>query len=522
MKKNISTYILAIGLLLSGCTDLDQHSQSAIDKDNFYKTEADLQAALYGVYQMLYEGDMYGIYSDQLIFFNDLQSEYARRGTANSAHIAEIGNFAITPANDFVECAWQYSYMGINRANVLIDKAEGNTTVDVATRQVIINQAKFLRALYYFNLVNYYGGVPLTLHDGDVEGQPRNTSDEVYEQIVADLTDAEQIPVGFSAVTSIASADAATALLAKAYLFWAQTGTDYAVAHQNELYQKAVSYADKLIATQRHSLNVKFCDNWSLDKKDNAELIFTVEHRFGINRNVTGHCTFSTAWSNEKLPVIAALDNKMYDEFDPADQRRDASVTKRLFNPATNSYFDFDRIRYRKYIDTIYMANYTNPYESGQNTSSSVLRYAEVLLIKAEAENELNGPTPAAYDAINQVRLRAYFSPFSNTQNKPTDGTTLELSGLTKDGFRKALQNERYKEFVMEGVRWFDLKRWHILVKTIKEKVSPDDLKYKNISPKHYYLPIPADQIELNPSLEQNWGYKGETSGDPYTAKGWN
>ena len=104
MKKlTIIAFAFLNILTWSACNDLDQTSQSAIDKENFYQSEADLQAALYGVYQMLYQGDMYGIYSDQLIFFNDLQSEYARRGTANSAHIAEIGNFAITPANDFVE-----------------------------------------------------------------------------------------------------------------------------------------------------------------------------------------------------------------------------------------------------------------------------------------------------------------------------------------------------------------------------------------------------------------------------------
>ena len=73
----------------------------------------------------------------------------------------------------------------------------------------------------------------------------------------------------------------------------------------------------------------------------------------------------------------------------------------------------------------------------------------------------------------------------------------------------------------MEGARWFDLKRWHILVKTIKEKVSPSHPKYKNISSKNYFLPIPQDQIELNPNLKQNWGWQGETSGDVYAAKGW-
>ena len=150
-----------------------------------------------------------------------------------------------------------------------------------------------------------------------------------------------------------------------------------------------------------------------------------------------------------------------------------------------------------------------------------MLRYAEILLVKAEAENELSGPTTAAYEALNAIRRRAYWSPYSNSQNQPTDGTTLELSGLTKEQFREALQAERFKEFIMEGNRWFDLKRWHHLVKTIKQKVPTDDLKYKNITTRNYYLPLPEEQIVLNPNLKQNWGYAGETSGDPYTALGW-
>ena len=179
------------------------------------------------------------------------------------------------------------------------------------------------------------------------------------------------------------------------------------------------------------------------------------------------------------------------------------------------------RLRFRKYIDTLYMANESAPYISGQNTSSSVLRYAEVLLVKAEAENELNGPTTAAYGALNDIRRRAYWNPYTNSQSQPSDGTPVELSGLSKEQFRKAIQDERYREFVTEGNRWFDLKRWHILVKTIKEKVPADDLKYKNITTRNYYLPVPEKQIELNPNLKQNWGYAGETSGDPYTALGW-
>lgn len=516
-------------VLFTSCADLDQSSLSNIDKDDFYKSESDLQVALNGVYQILTDrqiaGEMHGIYNNELIYFNDLQSEYARRGKANSADIAEIANFAITPTNSFVESTWLVHYTGINRANILIDKTEANREIAETVRTNTINQAKFLRALFYFDLVRYYGDVPLALHDGEAEGAARTPQDDVFKQIVADLKDAESLPQ--NALTSVASGDAATGLLAKVYLWWAQADTEYSLANQKELYKKAVESADNLIKTKRHDLNEKFCDNWSLDKKDNSELLFTAEHLFGVNRNVTGHCVFSTGFVNgsNNFPVIAAVDNSVRNTFDDTDQRRDATVVDHLWNPYTNRDFEFERVRFRKYIDTLYMASYPNAYESGQNTSSSVLRYAEVLLVKAEAENEANGPTAAAYEAINKVRRRAYWNPWKQEYLSPTDGSKVELEGLTKEQFREALQQERHREFMLEGTRWFDLKRWHILVKTIKEKVNRNDeygeLKYKNISFKHYFLPIPSDQIILNPNLKQNWGYEGETGTSTYEQKGW-
>ena len=521
MKKNLSTYILSAGLLLNSCADLDQTSISSIDKDDFYQNESDVRVALNGIYQTLTDGSMNAPWNDELIFLNDLQSEYARRGTANSAAITEIGNFAITPTNDFVKTGWLYRYTAINRANILIDKVSSNQQLSDYVRENYVRSAKFLRGLYYFDLVRLFGDVPLVIHDGEGEGEPRTSKDEIYQQIIADLTDAEGISADFPKLSSEASSLAASGLLSKVYITWAQTDSEYSLSHQSELYQKAIEAANKVISSGKYQLVNKFIDNWSLDKKEGPELIFTVEHKFGVNRNITGHCVFSTGFTNEKLPVIAAINNNLYYEFDANDQRRDASVTLRLYDPAEGKYFDFERLRFRKYIDTLYMANESAPYISGQNTSSSVLRYAEVLLVKAEAENELNGPTEVAYNAINAIRRRAYWSPYTNSQNQPADGTPLELSGLSKEQFRKAIQDERYREFVTEGNRWFDLKRWHILVKTIKEKVPADDLKYQNISTRNYYLPVPEDQIVLNPNLKQNWGYAGETSGDPYTALGW-
>lgn len=139
--------------LFTSCADLDQTSVSSIDKDDFYQTESDVRVALNGIYQTLTDGSMNGPWNDELIFLNDLQSEYARRGTANSAAITEIGNFAITPTNDFVKTGWLYRYTAINRANILIDKVSSNQQLAENVRNNYVRTAKFLRGLYYFDLV---------------------------------------------------------------------------------------------------------------------------------------------------------------------------------------------------------------------------------------------------------------------------------------------------------------------------------------------------------------------------------
>jgi hypothetical protein len=127
-----------------------------------------------------------------------------------------------------------------------------------------------------------------------------------------------------------------------------------------------------------------------------------------------------------------------------------------------------------------------------------------VLLIKAEAENELNGPTAAAYEAINQIRRRAYRQPLNVA-------SSYDLSGLTKEEFREKLQSERFTEFILEGTHWFDLVRWRKLIQTVRPQKP-------NVSAKHYLYPLPQQQLNLNPNLTQNWGYEGEEGSNPYAS----
>ncbi len=514
-------------LPLVGCADLDQASISSIDKDNFYQSKEDIETAINGIYQAFTIDGFYGMYNNQSIYFNDLQSDYVKAGAqTNSAHIRELSNFAIQPTNLFVGYAWKEHYIAINRANVVIEKVASASFLDDQQRQNYTNEARFLRGLMYFNLVRYFGGVPIILHDGEGEGAPRNSIDEVYHQIVEDFTAAESLPSDYTTFDGKASSLAASALLSKVYLVWAQTSSPEGQSDQRDFYQKSISYADKVINSGKYKLLDKFIDNWSVDKKNGAEHIFTVEHDRTINGNVTGHCSFATNWSDSE-PVLLATSDKYYEQTDPKDQRRDGSWAKRIYNPNTGTDFVFTIPRFRKYIDSL---NYANPASSGnaagQSTNTVIIRYAEVLLIKAEAENELNGPTDAAYDAINQVRRRAYWSPYLNIQNTPSDGSDLELSGLTQEEFRERLREERRLEFVLEGQRWFDLIRWHILVKYVKSNTPTDEetlgtktTKIQNVSKKNYLLPLPQEQIILNPNLEQNWGYSGESGDGPYGAE---
>lgn len=527
MKKNISAYILLASLLFTGCADLDQTSISSIDKDNFYQSKEDIETAINGIYQAFTIDGFYGMYNNQSIYFNDLQSDYVKAGAqTNSAHIRELSNFAIQPTNLFVGYAWKEHYMAINRANVVIEKVASASFLDDQHRQDYTNEARFLRGLMYFNLVRYFGGVPIVLHDGEGEGAARNSVDEVYHQIVEDLTAAEGLPSDYTTLDGKASSLAASALLSKVYLVWAQTLSPEGKSSQRDFYQRSISYADKVINSGKYKLLDKFIDNWSVDKKNGAEHIFSIEHDRTINANVTGHCTFATNWSDSE-PVLLATSDKYYEQTDPKDQRRDGSWAKRIYNPNTGTDFEFTIPRFRKYIDSL---NFANPASSGnaagQSTNTVIIRYAEILLIKAEAENELNGPTDAAYDAINQVRRRAYWSPYLNIQNTPSDGSDLELSGLTQEQFRERLREERRLEFVLEGQRWFDLIRWHILVKYVKSNTPTDEetlgtktTKIQNVSKKNYLLPLPQEQIILNPNLEQNWGYSGESGDGPYGAE---
>lgn len=535
MNKNNNIYnrvaSLSLAIVLGGvgvgflnsCADLDQDPLSSVSVDSFYSNESELTVAVNGIYEVFTEDGFYGIFNNQSVYFGDLQTDYVKSGAnTNSAHIREISNFNVSTSNIFVIDSWNEHYKGINLANQLIDKVSSNKSLPESLRDRFEGEAKFLRAVYYFNLVRYFGDVPIILHSNDAEGHARNTLDEVFEQIERDLKDAEiKIPETQTGNDGRATRGAATALLSKVYIVWSQTSLTLTEAERQDRLQLASSYATKTIESGKYELLDKFIDNWSVDKKNGKEHIFSIQHDRSVNPNVSGHCTFAMLWSDSE-PVLITTSAKYWEEQEAQDQRRDGSWAKRLYNPNTGEDFIYRTPLFRKYIDSLNYAAYGN--SAGQSTNTTYLRYAEILLIKAEAENELHGPTADAYEALNAIRKRAYWNPYLGTYQTPRDGRPISLSGLTQEEFRQEVRDQYFKEFVIEGHRWLDLVRWHILVKYVKEQYiahggKEADLKYQNVSKKNYRLPLPNDQLTLNSNLTQNWGYGGETTSDPYV--GW-
>lgn len=510
MKKLI--YILALSVGLISCSDgLDVVPIGQLMGGNFPATDDDAIAVTNGIYV-----PNTGI-STSLAYMIDLTTETTISGENPNSGGGLLGLIQWDPTNSYVTSVWTALYTGITSANDVIDKLTASKTITESLKTRLIGEAKFMRAYYYFYAVQFWGEVPLILHNIDGTGTTRAAVDDVYAQIVDDLENAaENLPHASSySLTDKgrASKGAAYALLSKVYLVWGQV-SEGGTAAKKEKFQKSIEAADNVTG---YELEENYVDNWAVNNKNGKENIFSTQHTLGQVADGSGgnhlaHCAFASGFSNS-TPHVVISDIKFYDAFDDRDQRKKGTYAKELYNPAGDSIFTFILPRYRKYIDI------SDPLgsASNRNIDRTILRYAEVLLLKAEAINEYsNGPTSEAYEAINQVRRRAF-------RHFPiTDPSTDDVpAGLGYAGFKKTIQEERVYELTYEQNHWLDLIRWRIYVKTLKESGVNVVYKKQNVELKNYRFPIPQSQRNINPTgLWQNWGYDGydevKTGGNPY------
>lgn len=511
MKKII--YSLLLVAAFSSCDDsLDQYPLGVLAQGNLPASDADAIALVNSAYQINVNKSTAFGYMTDLVTETTISGENPNGGGGLLGLLKWDGN------NSYIVGMWRDLGQGIAAANDAIDNVQGNSKISEATQKRVVGEAKFLRAYYLNYAVQFWGDYPIVLHNEKGSGVVRKPVDEVYAQIVKDLTEAAAgLPAEYGSTDKgRATQGAAYALLSKVYLTWGQVSGTLNETERKEKFRLSVDAADKVTG---YELEEDFLANWDNNNRNGKESIFSTQHNTGSAADGTGgnhlcHCAFSSGFSND-LPHVVPANRDVVDSYEAGDQRRDGSFADSLYNPKTGEYFHFKLPRFRKYIDT------SDPSASAnnRNVNRSILRYAEVLLIKAEAINERDkAPDQEAYEAINQVRRRA-FKSFPVTNKSIHDLP----AGLDYEGFKRAIQQERTWEFVYEQKHWLDLVRWKILVKTVKNSTVAQDPQYnkQTIELKHYRYPIPQSQRDLNPEgLWQNWGYEGydegKTGANPY------
>lgn len=495
MKRNNlykSTVLLVLILVVFiGCSDdfVDVNSEDE-NSETFFNSEQDYQDALIGAYDLL-----------QSSYINVMLGEIASNNTLAGGEsaidvpgIQEIDNMTQTPVNASLRDVWNWMFAGVNRANFLL---EFKDKTDFPNRNEVIAQATFLRAYYYFELVKFFGDVPLAVDKrllfGDQNTVGRTPANEVYAQIELDLIfAASNLPIT-QAETGRVTKGAAQALLGKVYLF-------------QDKFDEAAAVLDQVIGSGTYSLLEDYASSFENSNENNAESVFEIQYSdiegagFGCLQCSEGNVAVGfNGIRNYNGPLFESgfsfnvPTQETYDAFTDDDLRRDVAILNIVAFAEANQDFNngagvsftegFEHTGFynRKYIPRVGDTNIGDQNLTNPNNYRAI-RYADVLLLAAEAHNRGTGPDATALNYLNQVRVRAGLASVTSTGATLTD----------------AIYNERRLELVGEGHHFFDL------VRTQRAAQQIDGFTVG----KNELFPIPAIEIALAGNRwAQNPGY---------------
>lgn len=493
MKTSIKRLAFAItGICsLTACEKfLEERPPSNPRSEDYFNNATEAESSLNGVYRPLANNGLWGSTEMRMFVLSEVGTDnatMASNGVNPNAASVEIDNHNYTPANNHLEDVWANLYTGINRANFVLEQVPG-VNMEPAFKNRILGEASFLRALYYFYLVQLFGDVPLLLESSkDFTSRPvRTPQAEVYAQIESDLQFAESnitVDRHTGNATGRVSRVAAKALLAKVYLTrgkWAE----------------AAAKAREVIRTPGYSLWPNFTDVFNLPVNENqGESIFEVQ--FNQDGGISSRSMIKTTPRNERVGSnpghgdwIATDD--LYSIYSPRDLRRTtySGAGNFVLNPSNPSLTPF----FTRNNNAYYLRKFRDYTLRDRNTNNNfiVLRLADMYLVLAEALNELQGPDREAILAYNAIRKRAGL-------NTDTDTLRFEPATVSQAAFRDSVLVERRRELAFEGHRWFDLVRRGRLVEAVKA-VKPG----ATISERNVLYPIPQSELDINPSLTQN------------------
>lgn len=486
MKIKILLTIISLAVLaisLNGCKDfLDEDPKDFLSPTNFYKTDGDAHAALMAAY-----AGITPVYSRNLMLLLDMPTEQTNTGQTSNADRINIDELLFEPSNTISTDVWNGTYEAINRANVVIDRVPG-IDMDANKRDVIVGEAHFLRALNYFNLVRIFGGVPLRLQETTSLGEldlARSSAEEVYNAIIDDLKAAEAALPNQQTGTEIGRASKGAASTLLAYVYLTKKDWPNAAIKSQEVIDNAGAYG--------YDLYTDYADLWKIENENKLEHIFMCQFQAGPEGLGSSYSHFLLSRDANAIQQQGSgygqhlVEEGFWLSFSPDDTRRDASILSSFIDPGTNQVVSYPD----NGLSELSIWKYYDPAPFARNNGSNnypILRYADVLLIKAEALNEMEGPSVEAYKAINEIRGRA---------NLP------DLADLSPEEFRDAVLQERNWEFCFESKRFFDLIRTETLVPVMTAAG-------KNPQPKNLLYPIPQEEIDVNNKIDesdQNPGY---------------
>ncbi len=506
MKTKLIIYILVIAGTTGCAKDLDQAPISQASDANFFRNTADFEIAINGVYRALLAGE-YGI--NQFEMAEVRSDNVYSPGTSGVRDWLPLNNFESTlSTNPYINALWQNDFNGILRANSVLDRLDPAVVPDNATRDRMEAEAKFFRAFFYFDLVRFVGKVPIFDHVAtptEALAVGRSSVADVYTLIVSDLQTAiSKLPTTYPAAQKgKVTKYAAEGILALVYL--TRSGPNYGIEGPGLAtndYGAALTLLNDIISSMQYSLQPTYASVFSYTNENNSEIIFDIQT---INDGTTANSGLGTLLPTDMYEGAYAVAKGLFaggvdgdgpknpsvdllNSFEPADVRDNFSILMSYVDINGNTQ---NSPQFVKFLDLTKkpLVRFNWPI------NFPILRYADVLLMKAEAIlRGGSGGTQAEVDAlVKQVRDRAGLT-----------GTV--LTNVTLD----QLLTERRHEFMAEGKRWHDLVRTGKVLTVMSAFDASDDVANKMSPVKADYIiyPIPSNQLSVNPGLyTQNPSY---------------
>ncbi len=514
--KKIKEIVLALSMILFAVTACDNDllevtDENRLNPDVFWETGAQAKLAIIGAYSPLANQFAWG----RMMILHTMYRSDATNPIPFQGVTTDASNFSIQPTFGRMQEIWGEFWKTILRTNSILVEVPNieDPNFSDADRNAILGEAHFLRAFQYFYLVTMFRNVPLITEPAasleDVKNAPADP-EQVWQQIISDLQMAQSLlpQTWDDANLGRATWGAATGLLGKTYMY--RSG----IENVNEYAQAATEFK-KIIDSGVYSLMPNHADNFGSDQENNAESLFEIQHddnTIGWNADSSNDLR-AAAWEPDLAPPgftsqSGMLVNSWVKDAFLAETTTGGETDPRAFSTIVYDYpgamlyetpfaeafaNDLNTVTVRKYLD----------FRDGKTQSDfgfagfpsvinwRIMRYADILLLYAEAENEVNGGSTAALDALNLVRARS-----NMPARVASDQATL----------RQQIRDERVLELMFEGDRYMDLLRWGLIPDAITDELK-SNMGGSQYVPGREYLPIPQIEVDTNPLYPQNPGY---------------